>query len=78
MLELYHNINSVCAQKVRIALKEKGEEAYPAIGDWWSRVKERPSVKTAIFDRMQDADWAPFKNLAPDPWPKVQQMLQAA
>ena len=27
MLELYHNVNSVCAQKVRIALKEKGQEA---------------------------------------------------
>ena len=27
LLELYHNINSVCAQKVRIALKEKGQEA---------------------------------------------------
>jgi glutathione S-transferase len=27
MLELYHSINSVCAQKVRIALKEKGLEA---------------------------------------------------
>ena len=27
MLELYHGINSVCAQKVRIALKEKGREA---------------------------------------------------
>jgi hypothetical protein len=27
VLELYHNINSVCAQKVRIALKEKGQEA---------------------------------------------------
>ena len=26
MLELYHNINSVCAQKVRIALNEKGQE----------------------------------------------------
>ena len=26
MLELYHNINSVCAQKVRIALKEKRQE----------------------------------------------------
>ncbi|MFZ0607207.1 MAG: glutathione S-transferase family protein, partial [Xanthobacteraceae bacterium] len=26
MLELYHNINSVCAQKVRIALKEKGQQ----------------------------------------------------
>src|SRR5712671_991487 len=27
MLELYHNINAVCTQKVRIALKEKGQEA---------------------------------------------------
>ena len=27
VLELYHNINSVCAQKVRIAFKEKGQEA---------------------------------------------------
>jgi glutathione S-transferase len=27
VLELYHNINSVCAQKVRIALKEKSQEA---------------------------------------------------
>jgi glutathione S-transferase len=26
MLELYHNINSVCAQKVRMALEEKGVE----------------------------------------------------
>jgi glutathione S-transferase len=50
----------------------------PAIVDWWGRVRARDSVKTAIFDRMQDADWAPFKNLAPDPWPKVQTLLQAA
>jgi glutathione S-transferase len=27
MLELYHNINSVCAQKVRVALAEKGLQA---------------------------------------------------
>src|SRR5579862_6409234 len=27
MLELYHSINSVCAQKVRIALEEKGQKA---------------------------------------------------
>ena len=26
VLELYHNINSVCAQKVRIALKEKRQD----------------------------------------------------
>src|SRR5258706_14684003 len=27
MLELYHSINSVCAQKVRLTLREKGLEA---------------------------------------------------
>ncbi len=50
----------------------------PRIVDWWARVRERPSVKLTIFDRMQEADWAPFKNLAPDPWPKVKELLQAA
>jgi glutathione S-transferase len=50
----------------------------PTVADWWTRVRERPSVKAAIFDRMREADWAPFKNQAPDPWPKVQQMLKAA
>jgi glutathione S-transferase len=53
-------------------------QQHPAVADWWARVRERPSVKAAIFDRMSEADWAPFKNLAPDPWPKVQQMLRAA
>jgi glutathione S-transferase len=53
-------------------------QQHPAVADWWARVRERPSVKTTIFDRMSEADWAPFKNLAPDPWPKVQQMLNAA
>jgi glutathione S-transferase len=51
---------------------------YPAIAGWWTRMRERPSVKGAIFDRMSDTDWAPFKNLAPDPWPKVQTLLKAA
>jgi glutathione S-transferase len=50
----------------------------PGIVDWWNRVRARDSVKSAIFDRMQEADWAPFKNLHPDPWPKVQSLLQAA
>jgi len=26
MLELYHSVNSVCAQKIRVALAEKGLE----------------------------------------------------
>ena len=51
---------------------------YPAVADWWARVRERPSVKATIFDRMGDSDWAPFKNLSPDPWPKVQTLLKAA
>jgi glutathione S-transferase len=50
----------------------------PAIADWWARMRTRPSVKATIFDRMEDKDWAPFKNLAPDPWPKVQELLKAA
>ena len=27
---------------------------------------------------MTEADWAPFKNLQSDPWPKVQELLSAA
>jgi glutathione S-transferase len=53
-------------------------DRYPAIADWWARMRARPSVKAAIFDRMSEADWAPFKTLAPDPWPKVQALLKAA
>jgi glutathione S-transferase len=53
-------------------------QPYPAVADWWACVRERPSVKATIFDRMKEADWAPFKNLTTDPWPKVQQMLKAA
>ena len=53
-------------------------ERYPAIGDWWARMRERPSVKTTMIDRMTEMDWAPFRNLAPDPWPKVQSLMKAA
>ena len=51
---------------------------YPAIGDWWARMRERPSVKATVIDRMTEMDWAPFRNLAPDPWPKVQSLMKAA
>jgi glutathione S-transferase len=53
-------------------------DRYPAVADWWGRMRERPSVKAAIFDRMSETDWAPFRNLAPDPWPKVEALLNAA
>ncbi len=53
-------------------------ERYPAIAEWWARVRARPSVEAAIFERMSEADWAPFRSLAPDPWPKVRTLLEAA
>jgi glutathione S-transferase len=53
-------------------------DRHPAVAQWWTRVRSRPSVKAAIFDRMSESDWSPFKNLAPDPWPKVQALLKAA
>jgi glutathione S-transferase len=49
----------------------------PRIADWWARMRERPSVKAAIFDRMSEADWAPFRAVA-DLWPKVETLLKAA
>jgi glutathione S-transferase len=51
---------------------------YPAVADWWTRMRQRPSVTATILDRMTEADWAPFKNLSPDPWPQVQSLLKAA
>lgn len=53
-------------------------QQHPAIIDWWARMRERPSVKEAVFDRMTEADWAPFKNFTADPWPEVRGLLTAA
>jgi glutathione S-transferase len=65
---------------LRLELLKLGElwRREPSVAGWWARVRDRPSVKSAIFDRMTEADWAPFRNLAPDPWPKVQALLEAA
>jgi hypothetical protein len=41
-------------------------------------MRERPSLKATVIDRMTETDWAPFRNLAPDPWPKVQSLMKAA
>jgi hypothetical protein len=81
VLELYHSINSVCAQKARIALEEKGQKAIDHImtlrGDQYepAYLKLNPNgvVPTLVHDGVR-----PFKNLAPDPWLKVQTLLKAA
>jgi len=53
-------------------------DRYPPIEDWWTRMRARAAVKSAIYDRMTETDWAPFRNLAPDPWPQVEALLKAA
>jgi hypothetical protein len=44
--KLCHSINSVCAQKVRIALKEKRQEATDKGSGWWPA---RPSSHGLSF-----------------------------
>jgi glutathione S-transferase len=65
---------------LRLELLKLGElwRKEPSVAEWWARVRNRPSVQSAIFDRMRETDWAPFRNLTPDPWPKVQSLLKAA
>jgi glutathione S-transferase len=53
-------------------------EHLPGVARWYERVRTRPSVQQAIYNRMTDADWAPFRNLELDPWPKVRTLLKAA
>src|SRR5687767_6918017 len=58
MLELYHNVNSVCAQKVRVALAEKGlqyrEHLLTLRGDQFSpeymKLNANAVVPTLIHD----------------------------
>jgi glutathione S-transferase len=52
-------------------------ERYPAVAKWWERVRTRPSFEEAIGRRMTEKDWAPFKSIDPDPWPKVRELLAA-
>jgi len=53
-------------------------EGLPAVSAWWDRVRKRPSVEQTITSRMTENDWAPFKAIQPDPWPKVSELLAAA
>jgi glutathione S-transferase len=50
----------------------------PGVASWWQHVRNRPSTDQALWKRMTDADWAPFKNVQPDPWPKVSTLLATA
>jgi hypothetical protein len=53
-------------------------DRYPRFAASWERVKHRPSTDQAMWSRMGEGDWAPFRSIQDDPWPKVQTLLKAA
>jgi len=53
-------------------------ERLPRIGDWYERMRARPSVKKELLERMRPEDRAPFEKLEPDPWPAVKEMAWAS
>ncbi|MEK7943533.1 glutathione S-transferase family protein [Pigmentiphaga sp. YJ18] len=53
-------------------------ESLPAVSRWWTRVRARASTQEAIFQRMTEVNWAPFKSIHPDPWPQIQALAGGA
>ena len=49
----------------------------PAVAGWYERIRARPSFKAAVEDWLSPADIERYDS-APDPWPKVQEILRAA
>jgi glutathione S-transferase len=49
----------------------------PGVLAWYDRVRSRPSFKVGVDDWLSPADIERYTH-APDPWPKVQDILQAA
>jgi glutathione S-transferase len=49
----------------------------PGVLAWYDRVRSRPSFKVAVEDWLSPADTERYAQ-APDPWPKVHDILQAA
>jgi glutathione S-transferase len=43
---------------------------------WCARMRERPSVKKEMLERMTPQDKAPFEKLDPDPWPVIKKLKE--
>jgi hypothetical protein len=52
-------------------------EKRPRIAAWYARMRERPSVKKELLERMTPEDHAPFRKLE-DQWPKVSGLAWAS
>ena len=51
---------------------------FPKIDAWYERMRERPSVKKELLERMRPEDKAPFEKIEPDPWQKVEKIAWAS
>ena len=49
----------------------------PGVAAWYQRMRKQDCVEKAVFQRMGEADWAPFKKLGFDPWPQVKRIVEA-
>jgi glutathione S-transferase len=45
-------------------------------GKWYARMRERPSVRKEMLERMTAKDREPFEKLQPDPWPVIQKLKE--
>jgi glutathione S-transferase len=50
----------------------------PGVAAWYERVRARPSFAKAVDSWLTQADRDRYTSFEPDPWPKVQEILQAA
>jgi glutathione S-transferase len=44
--------------------------------EWYRRMRERPSVRKEMLERMTPQDKAPFEKLDPDPWPVIRKLKE--
>jgi glutathione S-transferase len=50
----------------------------PEIVAWYERMRERPSVRKELLERMRPEDRAPFEKLEPDLWSRVKGLVWAS
>jgi glutathione S-transferase len=47
-----------------------------ATRNWYARMRDRPSVKKEMLERMTPQDKAPFEKLEQDPWPVIRRLKE--
>jgi len=61
---------------LRLDLLKMGKLLSPKVESWYARMRERPSVKKEMLERMTAQDRAPFEKLDPDPWPVIKKLKE--